>query len=100
MPSTKTDKDAAKNIAQYNPNGMSLIIDDIYSSIALTEPSIGSIAWTMLSLVQHSARVSGTWLACTGGSCAGSAYATLTGNLTTPDTSLLITIGNVFIRVE
>lgn len=97
------DKSIAQNILQYangNPAALANLINEIYASLTSVQPQVGDIVWTMRTLVQQQAVAPGAWLACNGQACVGTAYETLSGNLVVPDTTLLITIGNVFIRVD
>jgi hypothetical protein len=97
------DAATAQNILQYangNPSALANMISEIYTSLGEVQPQVGGLVWTMRTLVQHSAVCPGTWLLCDGQACVGTTYETLSGNAFVPDTSLLITIGNVFIRVD
>lgn len=103
MNSLELDKSIAQNILQYsngNTSSIANIISEIYTSLNIVQPQVGDIVWTMRTIAQQNSAALGEWLECDGGACVGSAYEALSGNAVVPDTSLLITIGNVFIRVN
>lgn len=57
----------------------------VASNKATKQVPVGTVRASLLTLAQFQTEVDGTWILANGGSCVGTAYATVTGNTVVPD---------------